>query len=52
MVDDFSRFGWGKFIREKSNAFEAFRSLSIALQNEKVGNICKMAHLRSDHQNE
>ena len=35
VVDDFSRFTWINFIREKSDTFDVFRDLCIQLQNEK-----------------
>jgi len=35
VVDDFSRFTWVKFIREKSDTFDAFRDLCTHLQREK-----------------
>lgn len=34
-VDDYSRFSWVKFLPEKSDAFEAFKSLSLKLVIEK-----------------
>jgi len=35
VVDDFSRFTWVNFIREKSYTFESFKELCIQLQREK-----------------
>lgn len=34
-VDDYSRFSWVMFIREKSNTFEVFKDLCQLLQREK-----------------
>lgn len=48
MVDEFSRFGWVKFIKENSNTFEAFKSLCITLHNKKEGNSAKVVGLKSD----
>lgn len=46
VVDDFSRFTWETFIREKSDTFESFKELCIQLQREKDRGIVK---IRSDH---
>ena len=35
VVDDFSRFTWVNFIREKSDTFDVFRELCTQLQREK-----------------
>ncbi len=35
MVDDFSRYTWVSFLREKSEAFDEFKNLCIRLQTEK-----------------
>ena len=35
LVDDFTRFTWIKFIREKSDTFEVFKELCTQLQREK-----------------
>ncbi|KAL5849177.1 hypothetical protein ACOSQ4_007190 [Xanthoceras sorbifolium] len=48
-VDDFSRFTWIDFLREKSDAFEKFKSLCIKLQNEKDLKIKNIQRIRSDH---
>ncbi|GAA0168042.1 hypothetical protein LIER_22852 [Lithospermum erythrorhizon] len=34
-VDDFSRYTWVEFIREKSDTFEVFKKVIIQLQKEK-----------------
>jgi len=46
VVDDFSRFTWVNFIREKSDTFESFKELCIQLQREKDRGIVR---IRSDH---
>lgn len=46
VVDDFSRFTWVNFIREKSDTFEVFKELSLRLQREKD---CVIKRIRSDH---
>jgi len=46
VVNDFSRFTWVNFIREKSDTFESFKELCIQLQREKDRGIVK---IRSDH---
>ena len=48
-VDDFSRFTWIDFSREKSDRFDAFINLYVKLQNEKSYNIRKIVRIRSDH---
>ncbi|XP_057444753.1 uncharacterized protein LOC130736999 [Lotus japonicus] len=45
-VDDFSRYTWVDFIREKSDTFEIFKNLCLKLQNEKGSAIVR---IRSDH---
>ena len=45
-VDDFSRFTWVNFIKEKSDTFEVFKELSLRLQREKD---CVIKRIRSDH---
>lgn len=47
-VDDFSRYTWMNFIREKSDTFEVFNTLCIKLKNEKDCNIGKIVRTRSD----
>ena len=38
-VDDFSKFTWVYFIREKSDTFDSFKNLCLKLKNEKNCNI-------------
>lgn len=45
-VDDFSRYTWVQFIREKSDAFFVFKGLCLQLQREKSLNI---VCIHSDH---
>jgi len=45
VVDDFSRFTWVNFIREKSDTFGSFKELCIQLQREKDRGIVR---IRSD----
>ena len=51
-VDDFLRFTWVNFIREKSDTFNSFRNLYINLKNEKNCNISKIVRIRSCHDKE
>jgi transposase InsO family protein len=46
VVDDFSRFTWVNFIREKSDTFDVFKELCTQLQREKG---CGIVRIRSDH---
>ena len=46
IVDDFSRYTWVEFLREKSEACEKMEVLCKRLQNEKGVSIVK---IRSDH---
>jgi hypothetical protein len=46
VVDDFSRYTWINFIREKSDVFEVFKDLCLKLQREKESQVIK---IRSDH---
>jgi len=46
VVDDFSRFTWVNFIREKSDTFEVFNDLCTQLKREKDSAIVR---IRSDH---
>ena len=46
VVDDFSRYTWVNFIREKSDAFDVFKELCIQIQREKGSNVVR---IRSDH---
>src|ERR1044072_5238622 len=45
-VDDFSRYAWINFIREKSDTFDVFRDLCMKVQKEKC---CGIVRIRSDH---
>jgi transposase InsO family protein len=45
-VDDFTRFTWINFIKEKSDSFDIFRSLCNQIQREKKSVIIRV---RSDH---
>ncbi|KAK0576593.1 hypothetical protein LWI29_020240 [Acer saccharum] len=49
VVDDFSRFTWTYFLREKSEAFEKFKMLCVKIQNEKTSHIKSINKIRSDH---
>jgi len=46
VVDDFSRFTWVNFIREKSDTFDVFKEYCTQLQREKG---CGIVRIRSDH---
>ena len=46
IVDDFSRYPWVEFLREKSKAYEKMENICKRLQNEKGVPIVK---IRSDH---
>lgn len=46
VIDDFSRFTWVKFIKEKSEVFEVFKELCQKIQREKDYGIVM---IRSDH---
>src|ERR1044072_2310093 len=45
-VDDFSRFTWINFIREKSDTFDVFRDLCLKVKKEKC---CEIFRIRSDY---
>ena len=45
-VDDFSRFTWVSFIREKSDTFDSFKDLCMKLKNEKNCNIVRIVRIR------
>jgi len=49
VVNDFSRFTWVNFIREKSDTFDVFKDLCTQLQREKDSAIVR---IRSDHETE
>ncbi|KAK2451628.1 putative mitochondrial protein [Trifolium repens] len=46
VVDDFSRYTWVNFIRDKSDSFDVFKTLSTQVQREKN---CGIVRIRSDH---
>jgi transposase InsO family protein len=46
VVDDFTRFTWINFIKEKSDTFDIFKNLCYQLQREKNSVIVRV---RSDH---
>ena len=46
VVHDFSRYTWVNFIREKSDTFDIFKTLSTQVQREKN---CGIVRIRSDH---
>jgi len=46
VVDDFSRFTWVNFIREKPDTFDVCKELCTQLQREKG---CGIVRIRSDH---
>ena len=48
-VDDYSRYTWVDFVREKSDTFGVFTKLCLQVQREKGGTIGKIVRLRSDH---
>ncbi|GAA0156042.1 hypothetical protein LIER_13626 [Lithospermum erythrorhizon] len=45
-VDDYSRYTWFKFLREKSDDFDVFKNLATHIQREKALPIIR---IRSDH---
>ena len=48
-VDDFSRYCWVDFLREKSDTFQVFETLCTRLRREKGCKIGKIVRIRSDH---
>jgi len=48
-VDDFSRFTWVSFLREKSETFDTFKNLCIKLTNEREVRGETIKRIRSDH---
>ena len=48
-VDDYSRYTWVEFIREKSDTFSVFKGLCNRIRREQGENIGKIIRLRSDH---
>ncbi|KAI9192328.1 hypothetical protein LWI28_021322 [Acer negundo] len=51
-VDDFSKFTWKNFLREKSETFDKFKMLCNKIQNEMNSNIKSIKQIRSDHERE
>ena len=49
MVDDFSRYTWVAFLKDKSEAFECFRTIYNQVQNEKGLQNLSFVRIRSDH---
>ncbi|CAL9004462.1 unnamed protein product, partial [Prunus brigantina] len=49
LVDDFTRFTWVDFLREKSDAFESFCGLCNKIQIEKNASHVTVMRLRTDH---
>ena len=48
-VDDFSRYTWTYFRREKSESFDKFKVICTEMKNEKDSNIKSIKQIRSDH---
>ena len=48
-VDDYLKFTWVSFLREKSNTFNAFKILFLKLMLEKNIQLKKATRIRSDH---
>lgn len=48
LVDDFSRFTWIRFLREKSERLQSFKMLALQFSNEEG----RIAQIRSDHEGE
>ena len=51
-VDDYSKYIWVNFIREKSDTFTVFEALCTKVQREKGKNTGKVVRIRSDHERE
>ena len=49
LVDDFSRFTWVKFLREKSEVFDCFKSIVRMIKNEKSSENLSLVRLRTNH---
>ena len=49
VVDDFSRYSWVVFLKDKSETFELFKTLCLKLQVEKGSTSGNIARIRSDH---
>lgn len=47
-VDDFSRFTWVDFLREKFETFKVFKALCLKLENEANSSIKKIFRIRRD----
>ncbi|CAL8084935.1 unnamed protein product [Prunus armeniaca] len=52
MVDDFSKFTWILFLREKSETFQRFKSVCHLLQKEKMTSHLSLVRIRTDHGSE
>ena len=48
-MNDFPKFSWTNFLREKSEAFEAFEELWLRLAKEHNHKVLKITWIRSDH---
>ena len=48
-VDDFSRFSWINFLRDKLEAFKAFEELWVRLSKQYNHRVLKITRIRSDH---
>jgi len=48
LVDDYSRFTWVRFIREKSDTLESFKIWALQVTNGKR----RLKQIRSDHEGE
>ena len=51
-VENFSRYSWIHFLKEKSNTFDAFKALLLRLMLEKNLHHKKVVRIRSDHRRE
>ncbi|XP_038711817.1 uncharacterized protein LOC120006011 [Tripterygium wilfordii] len=49
VVDDFSRYSWVRFLRDKTETFEAFYDLYLLLENEKKYDGFNLTKIRTDH---
>ena len=48
-VDDFTRFSWVNFLREKSDTFDAFQALVPKIHNDQGVSIGRIIRIRTDH---
>ena len=48
-VDDFSRYTWVDFLRQKSDTFHVFKKLCARLKTEKNSEISQIVRIRSDY---